>query len=167
MKSVPARSRPDELPKFHSLTAADVMQRNLITVRLSDPLHEVERTLAEAQVSGVPVLDDDGKLAGLLSLSDVVARYAADRDLPGDDGMPRFGDDIDETEVVAFERDTDDQPCAGDLMTADVKTVPPDAPLREVARVMVQNRIHRVLVVDRGQVRGLISTLDLLGAVAE
>jgi|JRYL01.1.fsa_nt_gb CBS domain-containing protein len=165
---IPAGRSERDLPaSFSRLCAADVMQRDLVTAQIDDPLSTLERIFADERVSGVPVLDGDERLVGILSMADLVRRYAENQDLPDDDAYPRFGDDLDDTELVAFAREQQDEPCAGDLMSTDVATVAPDTPLRSVARVLVERRIHRVLVVDRSRVVGLCSTLDLLRAVAD
>ncbi len=165
--TAPTAPRPRALPAdFATLTAADVMQRDLITVLISDPADAIERVLADAKISGVPVLDHDDRLVGVVSMADLVRRYAEEQDLPTDTDYPAFGDDVDETEIVAFDRPTRLQACAGDLMTSEVTTVGPQIGLRELAKIMVTQRIHRVLVTERLRVLGLVSTLDVLRAVA-
>ncbi|MCA8966392.1 MAG: CBS domain-containing protein [Planctomycetes bacterium] len=165
--TAPTTARQRALPQdFAALTAADIMQRDLITVLVSDPAHQIERVLADAKISGVPVLDHDDRLVGVVSMADLVRRYAEEQDLPADSDYPAFGDDVDETEIVAFDRETTLEACAGDLMTSEVTTVGPDTGLRELARIMVDQRIHRVLVTERSRVLGLVSTLDVLRAIA-
>jgi len=153
------------ITEFSFLRAKDVMQSELVVVHASDPLREVERMLVDAQVSAVPVLDDDEHLLGIVSMRDVVSRYADDHELPADADPDTFDDEIDETETVAFQR-LEDEPCAGDVMATDLVTVGPNALLPDVAARMVDHRVHRVLVVDRQKLVGLISTMDLLGALA-
>ena len=165
--TAPTAPRPRALPAdFAALTAADVMQRDLITVLISDPADVIERVLADAKISGVPVLDHDDRLVGVVSMADLVRRYAEEQDLPTDTDYPAFGDDVDETEIVAFDRPTRLHACAGDLMTSEVTTVGPQIGLCELAKSMVTQRIHRVLVTERSRVLGLVSTLDVLRAVA-
>lgn len=150
---------------FGALRAADVMQRELITVHASDPLREVEQVLVDAQVSAVPVLDADDQVLGIVSMRDVVSRYAADHDLPADADEDSFADDIEETEPVAYQR-LDGEPCAGDVMATDLVSVGPNALLTDIARRMVDNGTHRVLVIDRQRLLGLVSTMDMLRAIA-
>lgn len=139
----------------HDLLATDLMQRDLITVHVDDPLREVERVLVDAQVSSVPVLDDNGAVLGVVSMRDVVSRYA-DEDNPAEDD--------DDDDPIWTRRD---EPTAGDLMTTELLRVAPDTDLRAMARVMVANACHRVLVVDRGRLVGLVSSMDVLRGVAE
>lgn len=174
MNTLPQHDRRELSPEFARLCVADVMQRDLVTVHASDSLHEVERVLAEAGISGAPVLDDNEQIVGVVSMSDLVARRAESRDSDAaeDDLDAEVGREFDEyeleaeaTEVMAFRR-LGSGPCAGDVMTTELAHVPPTAGLRDAARTMVERSIHRLLVVERGRVVGLISTLDLLAAVA-
>jgi CBS domain-containing protein len=165
-----------ELPRdFATLCVADVMQRNLVTVHASDPIEEVERVLAEAKIGGVPVLDDNEEVIGILSMSDLVNRYAEDDGLPEEADYRDLDPDDDEdedpdeesTEILAFRRPDNASVCAGDVMTADISFVSPSASLREAAGVMVRQHIHRLLVVERGRAIGILSTLDILRAIAD
>ena len=157
-----SRDCPDRLD---TILAADVMQTQLITVHAGDPIHEVERVLADAQVSGVPVLDDNDHVLGVISTTDLVHRAAESDDPEGAEDRGAI-DDVDETEVAAYHRAVAGQPCAGDLMTADVASVPRHATLREMAGVMVGKPVHRLLVLDQGRLVGLVSTMDVLRAIA-
>lgn len=161
----PATHVRDPIADFSSLRASDVMQRDLVVVHASDPLREVERVLVDAQVSAVPVLDDDEHVLGVVSMRDVVSRYADDHELPADADPDEFNDDVEDTETVAYQR-LADQPCAGDVMTTDVVSVGANALLTDVAARMVDHRMHRVLVVERQKLVGLVSTMDLLAALA-
>jgi CBS domain-containing protein len=111
------------------------------------------------------VLDDDERVLGIVSMRDVISRYAADHDLPDDADEESFADDIDDREQVAYQR-LDDEPCAGDVMTTDLVSVGANALLTDIARRMVDNGTHRVLVIERHRLLGLVSTMDLLRAIA-
>lgn len=165
MKTTLQHRSTEPITDFCDLRAKDVMQSELVVVHASDPLREVERVLVDAQVSAVPVLDDEEHLLGIVSMRDVVSRYADDHELPADADPDTFDDEIDETETVAFQR-LGDEPCAGDVMATDLVTVGPNAMLPDVAARMVDHRVHRVLVKDQQKLVGLISTMDLLGALA-
>jgi CBS domain-containing protein len=145
---------------LHELRAADLMQRDLITVNVDDAMREVERVLVDAQVSSVPVLDDVGTVLGVVSMRDVVTRYAAE----GHAGHAGAEDDEDTDD---FDWRRDDEPCAGDLMTTDLHRVTPATSLARMAQIMVAGGAHRVLVVEDGKLVGLVSSMDVLRAVAE
>ena len=153
-------------PELDTLCAADVMQHELVTVQASDPIREVERVLAGARVSGSPVLDENGRVIGVISSTDLVGHRA------DDDHVEAFvsreiDDDGEATETVAFDGPDDSATSACDLMTPEVASVQAAASLREVARTMVERQVHRVLVNDGDRLVGLVSTMDVLRAIAK
>ena len=62
------------------VTARDIMQSDVITVPYATPLSEVERTLSDNRISGAPVTDEAGHIIGIVSIRDLVERYAEDPD---------------------------------------------------------------------------------------
>ncbi len=157
-------THPKKPLDFETLRAADVMQRDVVTVRVSDSLEEVERVLADAKVGGVPVLDENERILGVLSTTDLVDRYAGDED--DQDARTYVGED-DEGEDEYVEGGEANGLCAGDVMTPEIESVSPEASLREVATVMATRRIHRVLVVQRERLVGIVTTLDVMRAIAD
>jgi CBS domain-containing protein len=156
-----ARRRP-----LQDITVDQVMSTDVLTVPMSTPLDEVERTLVEAHVSGVPVTDAAGRIVGVLSLHDIADRYANEPDeRPSRTSF--YGVDRDEEdEAVTYEVRTDAGGTAGEAMSAQVFSVPSTATLREVAHEMLRREVHRLVVQDHGKVAGIVSTTDLLRAMA-
>lgn len=144
-------------PTFAERTAADIMQRTVITVQADERLADVERMMTEAQVSGAPVVDYGERVLGIVSLRDLVRHRADDDELPAD-ADPSVFDDPEATRARGAR--------AADVMTQELVTVPPMLPLPQVARRMVEARVHRVLVEDRDKLVGLVSSMDLMGAMA-
>jgi CBS domain-containing protein len=171
---VPARKPAPGAARWALLQARDVMKSDLTTVAPDCPLSEVERILSEKGIGGAPVVDASGAILGIVSASDVMERHAEDPDarprrgrsvdaFPLEDEDSPEGDD-DEPPFASADMDAED--VAADVMTADVHWVPGDADLGEIARTMAKHRIHRVLVREDGRYVGLISTLDVLDALA-
>jgi len=146
--------------------ASDVMQRSVISVGPDTPLIDVHRLFVEEQIHGAPVLDDTGKILGVVSSTDLLraveeeqdaAAYSSDylRDLlefsaPDWGGSPEdFQDRLGQTTVA-------------DVMTPGAVTIPPDTPVAEIASTLRTARIHRVWVAENGQLVGVVSTFDLL-----
>jgi len=104
-------------------------------------------TLADAHVSGVPVVDAHGRLVGVLSSSDVIQAEAeaSDRD-----------------SRIAVLEDTR----AADLMNPRPITVAPDTLIQEAARQMLYAEVKRLFVEHDGKLVGVISQSDIVGAVA-
>jgi CBS domain-containing protein len=130
------------------LTAGDVMTTQLITVTPSTSLTEFARICAEDNISGAPVTRVDGTLLGVISKTDVVQRLL--------DAHPHHGT-VDEAAI--WDQDT---LLVGDIMQEVVATVPPTAPLPEVAERMARDRVHRVLVTEGRKLLGIVTSIDLL-----
>lgn len=158
--------------RLGSLVARDVMSRDVAVLRASDPLDEAVDLLRTRHVSGAPVVDDAGRLCGLLSVSDLLD---AARDLPPAAAPVRTALPIlqghDRTTWELFEKSLPLSPemlvrRVGEVMTRAVAAVTEDAPLVEIARTMCDHHWHRTAVVDAdGRLVGLVSTMDLLAAL--
>jgi CBS domain-containing protein len=150
------------------LKARDIMRKDVITVSVNAPLSEVERVLGEHRISGVPVTDEAGHIVGVLSVRDLLERYAEDPD-----ARPRRAagfyqlstEELEEEDLVAFEVPEKGEDTVKDIMNAEVFTISADAGLQEIARKMVELNIHRILVDEKKRHIGLISTMDILRAL--
>lgn len=154
------------------IVAADMMQRQIVTVSPDAPLSEVERLLTENRISGMPVTDSSGRAIGVISYRDLLDHYAENPESRPRRGPGYFhvsSEELEEDEdVEAFSVPEESEDIVEDAMTPEVIHVRSDAPLREVARTMVRRSVHRVLVTDRktGGVVGIISSMGVLAAVA-
>lgn len=145
------------------LEAQDVMIAQPICVQPSTTIRELAHVLESHAISGAPVVNSEGALVGVVSKSDLIRRCS---DAVGDispaclvevllDGGGNYG-----TPPGALL-------CVDDFMTNDPVTVSRHTPVIDVARVMVDKRIHRVVVVDSATVPvGIITSLDLLGILS-
>lgn len=170
----PARRRATRFPaaglkRLAALTAGDLMETNVVTVSYADPLSEVERVLTDQRVSGVPVVDETGAVKGVISLRDLVERYAEDADARPRRGAGFYHLSSEETldeDFESFEVPAESEETAADVMTSDVYSVPTDADIPEIARTMGRHGVHRLLVRDGKRFVGLVGTLDLLEVLA-
>ena len=129
------------------------MQPDPVTVTAETSLLDVQHLLVAAAISGVPVVARGGTVIGVISASDVLQAIELALD-----------EDLDEGEASdPLERL--DHMCASDIATREVIWVSPDTPVEEVARVMQEERIHRVLVGEHEHLQGVITAFDLLRAV--
>lgn len=122
---------------YRDLTVRDVMRRDIVTVGPETRVADAARLMTERHISGLPVLDADGRPIGVITLSDLV--------------------DAERRRDAALVRD---------LMLGFVLGVPPDAPLMRAIRVMVTDEVHRVLVLEDGKLIGILTTMDALRAIA-
>jgi CBS domain-containing protein len=155
------------------MRVADVMESRVVTVGPDLPVRELEALLVRERVTGVPVVEG-GRVVGVVSRSDVVRQLELERSQLGAvsafylepwDAEQRGPED--ERRVHAAVAERFEHLRVRDLMIRDVLQVGPDASLRDAARLMVERRVHRILVTDRGALVGLLSTLDLTRLVAE
>ena len=159
LKDVAAMNRP---------IARDIMTRDVVTVPDELPVAELARILTENHILGAPVVDRKGRLIGVVSASDVIANelhvghevvserdYYCRPDLGTRAEFDRLG--------MHVEQYADS--LVRDIMTPVVISAPLDATAGELAETMAVNRIHRVIVVENGELRGVVSALDLLAYI--
>ncbi len=148
------------------LTAADVMSREVITVPQAMPLAAAARLLAQARIGGAPVVDSTGGCIGVFSTADL-ARRAQREQRAARKAPPIPGCVCSDWEVVEHDWDTLPAESVSWYMTPDPVLVSPQTPLGELARMMVDAHIHRVIVAgaDR-RPTGIVSSIDVLAAVA-
>ncbi|HMV32099.1 MAG: CBS domain-containing protein [Gemmatimonadales bacterium] len=129
------------------MRVTDVMQTNLRTIRGTDTVGEAIALLAESHVSGVPVVDDHGRLVGVLSNSDILEALAEHTD-------PEAREAVFEQTVVQ------------EVMTPRPQTINPEATIRDAAQRMLYLEVHRLFVEQDGRLIGVVSTTDLVRALA-
>ena len=152
-----------------SVTAKQVMTSEII------PAHEKLTVLALSQlfqkhdISGAPVVDDDGHLVGVVSTTDVLLHS----DVFGDTQVveSEYHKLHDDASFEALSEEFVPEDVANlqvrDIMSTDVVSVSVDTHIEEVAKIMYTDRIHRLLVLDGGRLVGILSTMDVLRAVME
>jgi len=145
-------------------SVGDLMNPNVVCLEPDTTVREAEALFGERGISGAPVVDDSGQPVGVLSQHDLI-RHQADRATAGDTG--RFYSDVEEyRDLASAPVDLSTTPVSR-LMSRELLTVERDAPVALAARRMRERRVHRLLVVHGGALVGIVSSLDLLGLVAE
>jgi CBS domain-containing protein len=151
--------------------ARDVMETGLMSVGPTTPLLDVHRLFTEEEISGAPVVEEDGTLVGVITATDLLRAVSEEHDASRSeqnyfrDLLPYSSPDW--SSAPEDFQDRLRQLRAEDFMTTDVVTVAPETPVTLVARRMRENRIHRVFVASGPQLVGLISAFDLLKLVEE
>ncbi|MET9392959.1 CBS domain-containing protein [Streptomyces sp. NPDC006624] len=143
----------------HSKVGA-LMTADVVRAEHGTPFKEVARLLAEHRISGLPVVDDDGKVLGVISETDLMTRQA---ETPGPSATrhrihpPRWTPGARARRAKAGAR------TAGQLMSRPAVTVRSDATVAEAARVMARHRVERLPVVDdEERLVGIVTRRDLL-----
>ena len=140
-----------------SVSVEEVMTSEVVFVVRKTPLREVAELMAQRRVSGVPVLEADGAVAGVISETDFLLTM-------GDGKSQSFMEIV--TDCLSGGR------ClaapmraqtAEDIMSSPAVTVSPETPLMDVANIMATQRINRVPVLDKaGKLIGIASRADVV-----
>jgi CBS domain-containing protein len=140
---------------------ADVMTSDVITVTPETSLRELAEILSGKNINGVPVIDDEGDVIGVVSESDLVERnkplhiptvfVILDSIIPLENPWRMQKE---------FKRLTATK--VGDIYSKPAVCVEPDTDITEVARIMSEKGIHTLPVVDRGKLIGVIGKGDVI-----
>ncbi len=142
-----------------SVRALDIMTTLVFSVRKETPLTEVAELMARENISGVPVIDENGKPAGIISEKDFLAHMGA-----GDKShfMSVVAECLRGKGCVAIPIRSQK---AEDIMTAPAVTVGEDTPAIEIASIFAEKNINRVPVTGReGKLTGIVSRADIVRA---
>ena len=146
-----------------SLTAADLMSREVTAISRHLSLRSAAHLLSQAHVSGAPVVDARGSCVGVISSTDFV--HWAEGSRPSRSHGPHFECACSDWQV--FDSDELPEEEVGTYMTEDPVTATPNTSVGEMARMMIDAHIHRIIIVDEGnRPVGVVSSTDILGAVA-
>lgn len=124
-----------------TLLASDVMIKDVITVSESTLLKDVTKIFSENRITGVPVVNAAGDLVGVLSETDIIRKTNS---------------------IGAWSPKT-----AGQIMTKPAVTVSPTETLQRVCEMMHNRHIHRVVVAEGKQIKGIITTMDILRTISK
>jgi CBS domain-containing protein len=149
-----------------TLTARDVMNPVVFTVRDNMTVQELANYLIENSITGAPVTDEMGKLVGMVSLADIAesageaGAIVPDRPEP-DLHLPGWDHKLSADELRQMHVENANL-LVRDIMMPTVYTIPDDTPVPEIAQTMISGRIHRLLVTRENHVVGIVTTLDML-----
>ena len=151
--------------------AEDIMERRVVTVAADSPLLAVYRLFVAEDISGAPVVDETGDVVGVISARDLLrtaneTHDDAAMDLHYYENSASFDGEEWMTDIEEFE-DRLTHRSVSQVMTTGAISVRRDAPINEIADLLLKHRIHRVLVVDEesdeGPLVGLVSVFDMVG----
>lgn len=149
-----------------SKTVADVMSRDPIVVRPETPLNEAIKILAEKRISGIPVVDDVGKLLGIISETDLMWQETG----VTPPAYIMFLDSVIYLQNPAtYDRELHKVlgQTVGEVMSKHPITISPDKTVKEAAKLMHDRSVHRLPVVDgASQVIGILTRGDIVRAMA-
>jgi CBS domain-containing protein len=133
----------------------EIMTTSVKTARPTDPVRDIATIMCFNKISGLPVVDGEGNLVGMISEKDILhAMFPKLQDFIANPSTPDFEQLEREYRDVVSLRVTD-------LMTAIVYTAEPDMPVLKAASIMFRNRIRRIPVSQGGRLLGIISIGDV------
>lgn len=143
------------------MKAEDIMVKEVITAKADTSIEELARLLTENKISGIPVVDDEGNIIGIVTEGDLLRKEVPPR-LPQVitildaiiyfNGVKRFNEDFKKLTALT----------ASELMTTEVITAPGNMEIRDIARLMVNHNIKRIPVVEKRKIIGIISRADIV-----
>lgn len=159
---------------YSGLTAADIMIGDVITIRASTTIEELAELFQIHNINGAPVVDDDGILIGIVTEDDIVVGGMG----LSDEELDEIGDDEEAAEPegaapesaagpAAGEQEKSEVRQVGEIMTPHPIAVEEDTPIEELCNLMWNLKIHRIPIISKGKVRGIVSTIDLCRLVAQ
>jgi len=125
--------------------AKDIMKTDVVSVKIDTPIYDAIRTMVENNITGVPVVNDDTTLVGIISEKDVLQLLYDCRDLQKKDGDGKVGD----------------------FMTKDVVCFDQEENLLSVCNCLMKKHFRRVPVVSGGKLAGIITRKDLIKYILE
>lgn len=150
-----------------SSTVADIMTRDPVVVSPETPLNEAIKILAERRISGLPVVDANGKLAGVISETDLMWRETGVT-------PPAYIMILDSViyleNPAKYDRDLHKAlgQTVGEVMTKkDIATIAPEQSIRNAAQLINERKVHRLIVVDEAKnVVGVLTRGDVVRFMA-
>ena len=138
----------------------DIMNSSVKTAKADTPIKEIASIMCFNKISGVPVVDDNNKLVGVLSEKDILRAMFPDvEQIMLEGAKTDFESREDDYKNILDKK-------AGDLMTQTVASVTPDMPLLKAASMMCVKQIRRIPVTDdNNQLVGIISIGDVHKAI--
>ncbi|HNQ01133.1 MAG: CBS domain-containing protein [Syntrophobacterales bacterium] len=143
------------------LKARDIMTKDVVTVTPDTEITQAAKLLLENHFNGLPVVDDKGRLVGILCQDDLIVQQ---KKFPLPSLFTFFDGIIPLTSYRSLEKEMGKivATTVAQAMTPDPITIDPDATLEDIATLMVNNNIHTLPVLDRDRLVGVIGKEDVL-----
>jgi CBS domain-containing protein len=144
------------------MKARDIMVSQVVTVTPGTTVRDAAKLLLEHRISAVPVVNEQGNLVGIVSEGDLLHRAEIGTQQRRSWWLMLVTDD----QALAADYIKTHAARVEDVMTRSVITASPDTPLRDIARLLEDNAIKRVPIVQDGKLVGIVSRANLVQAIA-
>ncbi|SHK34173.1 CBS domain-containing protein [Paramaledivibacter caminithermalis] len=148
------------------MIAKNVMNRNVVSIKPDDTLKDAVALMVKHSISGLPVIDENKNIIGIISQSDVL-RHGK---------KPFILETVDLLEIFLYEQEPENYEKElkialnmkiKDVMTKNIIAVSENTPVGKIAHLMIENEINRVPVIKQGKLVGIIGREDIIKAIAE
>lgn len=144
-------------------TAAEIMTREVKTIPAEATLREAAEMLSLFDISGAPVVDETGKVVGMLSESDLLSEAKKRAALPR---LAAFGVFLAPEESLQRIYRDGATLLVREIMTSHVQTISPETSVDEAADILLRRKINRLPVVDdQNRLLGIVTREDILRAI--
>ncbi len=143
--------------------ARDIMTRNVLVVGEDTSISGLIRLFVEHKISCAPVMNEEGKLVGIVTKTDILGFFLdIDLDISVREALKNV------LEYYGKQSFTDFQPesIVRNIMTPDPVTADAETTVQNLAQTMVKKNIHRMIITEDQEIKGIVSTLDILYHVA-
>jgi CBS domain-containing protein len=143
------------------LKAQDIMTKEVITISPGTEIAQAAKMLLSNRINGLPVIDDTGKLVGILCQSDLIIQQ---KNIPIPSLFTLLDGFIPLTPSKKLDKEVEKIAATktADAMTANPVTVNPDTGIDEIAALMVEKNYHTLPVVDEDKLVGIVGKEDVL-----
>jgi len=147
-------------------TAQDLMAKNVLTVTPETSISQAANLLLEYHVNGMPVVDEEDNLVGIICQSDIITQQ---KQLPLPSIFTLLDGIIPLTSTSHMEKEVQKMAATKvkEAMTPDPVSVSPDTELEEMAEIMVRKNYHTLPVVEGNKLVGIIGKEDVLKTLAK
>lgn len=147
-----------------ALKAKDIMTRDVVSIKKGSSVEQAIKLLAQHRVSGLPVVDVDGRVVGIVTENDLLLKDQIQVPYPR---MALYGWYVVPDDLVADAYRKARGVLVEDAMTKKVLTFDEESDVADIVRAMIEHKINRVPITKAGKLVGIVSRADIIRAMAE
>lgn len=158
----------DHSKPFRKLRARDIMNDNVVTISSELRVNYAANLLRQNRITGGPVINPEGEVVGVFSVSDLLFPLAtAGKVSEASDAFFNRAklQQLDQLDAAGHLETLEDHKVK-DLMTTDLISRSSSTPISQLASLMLEKKVHRVLIIDNNRLAGIVTATDVLKAVA-
>lgn len=152
----------EEKKDIQDLTAEDVMTSGIICIKQDASFEELMQVFYKHKISGVVVVGSDDEIKGVVSIYDVIESQDDE-----EKSFYRGNIESNVSEKTKAKIDIKNKQTVAKIMTPVVIHASQDTPIQEVARMMANAKIHRIIISNNGQYTGIVTSMDMVKVLCE